>query len=180
MYQLCYRHAGCSLLWFTWHFFFSRQETQKRKRMIDSFCFPIYLLLDKILSYKLGPAMQLKRLWKNINFKLNQPRNVCWIYEFFQILLVYEISFISYFAGQNTVTYKNKLEKYKIAPRKYIVDGHSDCDSLIHWLRVHSLNDSCIVFFLKEKITHVHHLQSARHRWGPLTYITLMLYLLCI
>lgn len=113
-YQLRYSHSGCSLLWFTWLFFFPRWEKDKKEDDRQLLLF-IYLLLDKVLSYKLGPAMQLKRLCKSINFKLNQPRNVCWIYEFLQILLVYEIPFISYFAGQSTVTYKNKLEKCTIA-----------------------------------------------------------------
>lgn len=76
--------------------------------------------------------MKVKRFLKNINFKLIQPRNVCWMYEFVPILPVYEISFISHCAGQNTVTYKNKLEKYKVAPSENIICGNLDCGSQIH------------------------------------------------
>lgn len=54
------------------------------------------------------------------------------MYEFVPILPVYEISFISHCAGQNTVTYKNKLEKYKVAPSENIICGNLDCGSQIH------------------------------------------------
>ena len=64
---------------------------------------------------------------------------------FLQLLPVYETSFISYCAGENTVTYKTKLEKCQIAPRKYFVHRNSDCDSQIYWLSVHHLDEYPII-----------------------------------